>query len=94
MTFPLSDCVAHSDEVVFAELEDLVVMLDTNSGMYYELDTIGSRIWNLMEPKTSVDRLLDVLMGEYDVAADTCRDDVLAFLEELITLELARHIQT
>lgn len=90
MTMPDSCRVARTDTVVFTELEDEVVMLDTEKGLYYELDAVGARIWVLLEGGTIIGSLHSTLIDEFDVDADTCRDDLIAFLEELGTLGLVR----
>ena len=90
VTAPLSSRIARSEAVVFTELDDVVVMLDTDRGMYYELDAVASRIWNLLEGEPAVAGLSDALTAEFDVDADACRADLLAFLGELAGLGLVR----
>ena len=63
-------------------------MLDVNSGKYYELDTIGARIWVLLEDKPSISMLRDALTAEYDVDSETCLNDLNDFLENLAGLGL------
>ena len=82
--------VRRSEAVVFTELDDLVVMLDTDKGLYYELDGVGSRIWNLLEEEPTVRGLHRALTGEFDVDAETCRDELLTFIEKLHGLSLVR----
>lgn len=83
MSIQPSTQVARSDAILFTELGDTVVMMDTRVGRYYELDAVGARIWALIEPGPRVAELCEAVAAEYDVDRDTCRDDVLAFLDEL-----------
>ena len=69
-------------EMIFTDLDDTVVMMDADKGVYYELDPVGTRIWNLLETERSVDETCELLIAEYDVAPETCHQDVLAFLEQ------------
>jgi hypothetical protein len=62
---------------------DEVVVLDLNSGTYYGLDDLGTRIWNLIEQPASLAMIRETIMSEYDVDADTCDRDVLAFLNKM-----------
>ena len=78
-----SSRVARSEAILFTELDDTVVMMDTRKGRYYELDPVGARTWALLESEPRVAEVCDALAAEYDVDPDTCRDDVLAFLDEL-----------
>ncbi len=65
------------------ELAGEVVILSTKSGVYYGLDEVGARIWNLLkEPKTIQDLLVTILQ-EFDVAADQCESDLFELLDDL-----------
>ena len=65
-----------SEGVVFRELDGEAVLLNLDSGMYFGLDQIGTRIWQLLEAHGRIDPILDALGEEYDVAPDTLRKDV------------------
>ena len=80
--------VARRAEPLTAEVDDELVMLDPQQSTYFGLDQIGKRIWELLERPLSVNELCSVLQGEFDVAAETCRSDVLALLEQLRDAEL------
>lgn len=88
MTLSTTAPLVRSEAVVFTELDGEVVMLDTEAGQYYELDSIGSRIWMLLEDSPSMARLRDALTAEFDVDAETCRNDLASFLENLAELGL------
>ena len=66
--------------MIFTDLDEIVVMMDPDQGLYYELDPVGARIWSLLETARPVAQLCDVLVEEYDVTPDTCHRDVLDFL--------------
>lgn len=72
-----------SESVVAAELEDEAVLLNVETGIYFGLDAVGSRIWELLSEGTSDDTLIDRLLAEYEVGADRLRSDVTTFLSEL-----------
>ena len=85
-----SSRVLRSEAIIFTELDDAVVMMDAEAGSYYELDPVGSRIWALAESRPRVAEVCAALVAEYEVARDTCADEVRAFLEELRRLEVMR----
>ena len=89
-SLPLCARVARRDTVVFTDLEDTVIMLDTDEGQYYELDPVATRIWHLLEAEPTVDALVQALTREYDVDPDTCRSQVTPFLREILALGLAQ----
>lgn len=88
MTLSTTAPLVRSEAVVFTELEGEVVMLDTEGGQYYELDSIGSRIWMLLEDRPSMAKLKDALTAEFDVDEETCRVDLADFIENLAKLGL------
>lgn len=90
MSIELTNVIARNEAILFAELDGTVVMMDTDEGRYYELDEVGTRIWTIMESAVSVGAICDALRAEYEVARDTCREDVLAFIAELHRLGMVR----
>jgi len=72
-----------SDELLSSELDGETVMMSIESGKYYGLEEIATRIWELIEQPTSVSALCDTLVSEFDVAREQCEADVLPFLAEL-----------
>ena len=62
---------------------DEAVVLDLNSGTYYGLDDLGARIWTLIEQPVSLATLREAIMSEYEVDAETCERDLVAFLSKM-----------
>ena len=90
MSFKPSSRVARSDAIVFTEFEDATVMMDAEVGSYYELNAVGARVWALAELRPRVAEVCAALAAEYGVAPGTCADEVRAFLDELLRLEVIR----
>ena len=82
MTVTLDSVIRRNPAIIFTDLDDIVVMMDTDEGKYYEFDAIGARIWTLLEHPRPVAEMCEVLVGEYDVIHERCCRDVLSFLEE------------
>ena len=61
-----------------------VVMMDTMAGKYYNLGSVGGRIWELLEEPMTIAALVKKLTDEYDVSAAQCRADILPFLDTLL----------
>ena len=89
-SIPLSSRVVRSKKIDFAEIDDTVVMMDVDEGRYYELDPVAARVWALIEPAPRVAEMCEALAAEYEVASETCRDEVGAFLEKLSRLAVVR----
>ena len=75
--------IKRNNEVFASQIDDEVVMMNIQSGKYYGMDSIGSRIWELINAKIPVQKAIDQLLEEYDVSEEQCQDDVLEFLDVL-----------
>ncbi|MBH5317281.1 lasso peptide biosynthesis PqqD family chaperone [Paenibacillus sp. GSMTC-2017] len=59
------------------------VILIPSTGKYYELGDMGSRIWELAYEPITVGRVVNVLLGEYDIDRMTCEAEVFSFVAHL-----------
>ena len=53
------------------------------SGIYYGLNAVGARIWNLIQEPKTVDEVAAAILAEYDVETDRCQHDIVALLQDL-----------
>ena len=67
-----------------ADMNGSAVMMDMKTGKYYNLGTVGGRIWELLEEPMTIAALVKKLTDEYDVSAAQCRTDILPFLDTLL----------
>jgi hypothetical protein len=74
--------IAIKDQVS-ANLEDEAVILHLKDGVYYGLNPVGARIWNLLQEARSVNQLRDILLSEYEVEPRRLEEDLLQLLQEL-----------
>jgi hypothetical protein len=75
--------VTQTKELVSSDLDGETVLLSIETGKYYNMDPIGSRIWELIKDPMSVSDLIDILLGEFEVDRQQCEAEVLAFLNKL-----------
>ncbi len=73
-----------SPEVVAANLGDKSFLLHVGDWVYLELNSSGSRIWELLEAETSARTLVDTLLTEFDIDRDTCTRETAEFLDTLM----------
>jgi hypothetical protein len=78
-----SSIVVATKDQVSSDLAGETVLLSMQSAMYYGLDEVGSRIWELVRAPIRVSELRDAITAEYDVEPERCEADVLGFLREL-----------
>jgi hypothetical protein len=72
-----------SDDVVFRELGGEGVILNLASGLYFGLDEIGTRIWQLIDERGRLGAVLTELCGEYDAEPEAIERDLLSLVTEL-----------
>ena len=70
-------------DLVCEELDGEMVILNMQSGLYFGIDEIGSRIWKMLEEKIPPVTMIKLLLDEYEIEADLCRQQVMAFIMEL-----------
>jgi hypothetical protein len=68
---------------VSADLAGEAAILNLKSGVYYGLNEVGARIWQLMQEPRTVTTIRDTLLEEYEVEPDSCERDLLALLRDL-----------
>lgn len=78
-----SRIVAAGDQVS-TELEGEAVILHLGDGIYYGLNSVGARLWTLLEEPRAVAELRDALVAEYEVDAETAERDVIDLLDEMM----------
>ena len=76
--------VAATKDQVSSDLAGETVVLSMQSAMYYGLDGVGSRVWELVREPVRVSDVVDAISAEYDVEAERCEADVIAFLRQLV----------
>ena len=77
------DVVAAARDQVSAEVEGESVILNLADGIYYGLDGVGARIWELLAQPRAARELRDAVTAEYEVDAATAWADLTALLGEL-----------
>lgn len=77
-------------KIIFKALATGAVLYSTEEEVYFGLNPVGVRVWELLPPAHQhLDDLCRVIAGEYpDVPAEVIRADVAELLEELAKLGL------
>jgi len=84
----LASRVRVNDDVLFQELQGEAVLLNLKSGVYFGLDPVGTRIWQLFAEHEVLSEVARVVVAEYDVAEDKCSEDLLKLVDDLAKQEL------
>jgi len=85
-----TNIAARADNNVDAQLGDETVILDLESGNYFRLNITGARVWNLLESPLSIGTLCAKLEAAFEIDAETCRAEVIPFIEMMRDRKLIR----
>lgn len=77
-----SSVVATKDQIS-SDLAGESVILELKSGVYYGLNDVGTRIWNLIQEPRTLNEIRDALVKEYEVDLACCERDIKALLQKL-----------
>ena len=67
--------------------EAVILSLDTK--VLRGLNVVGSRVWELIDGRRTVDDIIDVIVSEFDVARSQAVTDVNTFVRQLLDRGLA-----
>lgn len=84
----LHTTILRNPELISTDVDGEKVMMSIVNGEYFGLDSVGSRIWELIENPIKVETLVELLTDEFDVSKEQCEMDTLEFLNELMEKNL------
>lgn len=87
-----ADTVVRTEEILSNTVDSETILLHMKNSKYYGMDPIGSRIWEFLGHPIKVQAIILNLVEEYDVAAETCEQDVLLFLSQLLEEKLVQRV--
>lgn len=79
----LNTTIQRNPELVSSDVDGEKVMMSIESGEYFGLDPVGSRIWELIENPIQVEKLIELLLEEFEVNQEQCEIDTIEFLDQL-----------
>ena len=72
-----------NEGVLFQELQGEAVLLHLDSGMYFGLDPVGTRMWQLIAEQERLAEVASSIMAEFEVSEYQCAADLLALVAKL-----------
>lgn len=88
----LSDRFRPFPHVVWARQADATVLLDAERGVYYTLNEVAGRTWELLVAGEPLIEILQCLGDEFEVSADMLQTDTAALLGRLLAAHLIERI--
>jgi hypothetical protein len=91
--FATGATVSRRESVIACNVMEETVLLDLNSGVYFGLDPVGTRIWAMLGSPRRVSDLRDDLLQEFEIDSSTCEKSVCQFMNELAAKGLVNVIE-
>jgi hypothetical protein len=88
MSDPLPTQITFSSDVIFQVIDDEAVILDMVSEEYFAINELGKRMWQLLSSNSNIDAAIQQLLLEYDVEEPALRQDMAAWIDQLVDLGL------
>ena len=82
--------ITREETALSSQVEDRVMIMNIDSGTYYEIDKSAARIWDMLEQPKSFGELCDALCRTYEVDRERCGSDTSRFVEEMKGLGLLK----
>ena len=79
-----------SEAQVSADLGGEAAILNLKNGVYYGLDSVAARVWNLIQQPRTFRELRDILIEEYDVERPRLESDLQNLLNQLADEQLVQ----
>lgn len=68
---------------VFREIDGQAIALNLDTGQYYTMNELGTRIWTLFQQEDSLAGIVKAIESEYDVTHEQAEADLESFLKDL-----------
>jgi hypothetical protein len=70
-------------DILFHELSGEAVLLNLETGKYFGLDEVGTRMWLLLTEHSNLLPAYQALLQEYEVEEDQLQTDLIHLVDEL-----------
>jgi hypothetical protein len=82
-TVPEHARVVATERHVACTVSGEVVILHLEEGVYYGLNEVGTRVWELVQQPRSVSEIVDAIVAEFEVERQRCSSDVGELVQAL-----------
>ncbi len=75
--------IARAPSVLFNDFDDGLMMMDIDSGNYFDIDSVGASVWTLLDTPKTINQICNELAVEYDVDIEICIQQTTDFIAVL-----------
>ena len=93
MNFDVNQTFKLSPRQVSSSLDNETIILNHDAGVYYDLNEVGTFIWEQLQQKPSTfEELKNATMEEFEVDEATCENDIKSLLMQLMDEKLVETV--
>jgi hypothetical protein len=79
----MGELIQRNGNVFVAPLEETILLLNSETGLYHGLNLVAARIWEILADPIEEAALIAQLVAEFEVTPEDCQREVSAFLAGL-----------
>ncbi|HAR34603.1 MAG TPA: hypothetical protein DCR95_11130 [Desulfobacter sp.] len=87
-----------SEDIIFKEIEGTSILIPVISGVgdlnsdIFQLNETGSRVWEMLDGKTPLEKIILTLIDEYDAPTKIIEQDVFNLIQNLLKKQFVYEI--
>ena len=87
-----------SEDIIFKKIEETSILIPVISGVgdlnsdIFQLNETGSRVWEMLDGKTPLEKIIFTLIDEYDAPTKIIEQDVLNLIQNLLKKQFVYEI--
>ena len=85
----LGSVIRRNDDIAWRVIEGEALVVDSRNSLIYPLNTVGTRIWELLDGQRNCRDVLAIIDEEFEGNSETHCQDMFEFLEEIVSKGLA-----
>lgn len=77
-----------NDEIDEQRIDDKIILFDTKSFRFYELNPTMTEIWDMLDKNPTMEDVVNDIVSKYDVDEETAKKDVEKSLNDMLDKNL------
>jgi hypothetical protein len=90
LSFAGGTALRYAPDVVFRVISGEALVVELKSGLYFGLDPVGTRAWELVGERGTFGGILEAMLSEFDVDEERLRGALEKLVAELVESRLIR----
>lgn len=74
-----------NETTAFRIIDNEAVILNLDSGIYYSLNEVGTKVWGLCDGSNGVRDITAAIVEEFEVQEEIAQKDILELISDLLT---------